>query len=209
MAGISMAAYRRFKTTDLCLDGSTKMAALEVFRQLNRYDGNDTNHGGTINGCLQESFFSDKIFKDPNLYNYYQKFTTNYETKLLDLPEDNDNERVVVDEAFGEAHSAEDLCLDASTKMARLKVVRQRNWHNGDDIKQGDNINSCLQESVLVIKSSKYLKLAHYVTTKESTANYEIIILELPEDSEGAREVDDGMKHVSSDAHQIEIYHLI
>ena len=49
----------------------------------------------------------------------------------------------------------------------------------------------------------------HHVTTKESTANYEIITLELPEDSDGARAVDDGMKHMSSDAHQIEIYHLI
>ena len=97
----------------------------------------------------------------------------------------------------------------ASTKMAALKVFRQLNWEDGDDIKQGDDINSCLQESVLAIKSSKYLKLAHHVTTKESTANYEIITLELPEDSDGARAVDDGMKHVSSDAHQIEIYHLI
>ena len=49
------------------------------------------------------------------------------------------------------------------------------------------------------------MKLAHHVTTKESTANYEIITLELPEDSDGARAVDDGMKHVSSDAHQEEV----
>ena len=110
-------------------------------------------------------------------------------------------ERVVVDEAFGESHS---LYQNGRAKSLQTAELGRWRWHQTGWRYQQLPARVSFSDKVL-----KFLKLAHHVTTKESTANYEIITLELPEDSDGARAVDDGMKHVSSDAHQIEIYHLI